>query len=154
MAELAREFEAAMVVGEEKAAAETRRWNRIGYAVIAATFGVSIVWSSLAPLSSAVVAQGSVKVDSSRKKIQHPEGGVVKAILVRDGSTVKAGGRPNSAATSAAGRRVAFLTKPAPQASSRGPAAAVKVDSATGSVPAGRSAVPPPSPSQRGPPAA
>ncbi len=91
MAELAREFEAAMVVGEEQAAAETRRWNRIGYAVIAATFGVSILWSSLAPLSSAVVAQGSVKVDSSRKKIQHPEGGVVKEILVRDGSTVKAG---------------------------------------------------------------
>jgi HlyD family type I secretion membrane fusion protein len=91
MAELAREIEASLIVGEDKAVADTRRWSRIGYAILAGTFGLSIVWSSLAPLSSAVVAQGSVKVDSSRKKIQHPEGGVVKAILVKDGSTVKAG---------------------------------------------------------------
>lgn len=91
MSELAREFEAALVVGEEKAVAEAKRWNRIGYAVLAGTFGVALLWSSLAPLSSAVVAQGAVKVDSSRKKIQHPEGGVVKEILVRDGSLVKAG---------------------------------------------------------------
>ncbi len=91
MSELAREFEAALVVGEEKAAADGRRWNRIGYAIIAGTFGLSIVWSSLAPLSSAVVAQGAIKVDSSRKKIQHQEGGVVKEILVRDGTAVKAG---------------------------------------------------------------
>ena len=91
MSELAREFEAALVVGEEKAVAEAKRWNRIGYAVLAGTFGVAVLWSSLAPLSSAVVAQGAVKVDSSRKKIQHPEGGVVKEILVKDGSLVKAG---------------------------------------------------------------
>ncbi len=91
MAELAREIEASLIVGEDKAVADARRWSRIGYAILAGTFGLSIVWSSLAPLSSAVVAQGSVKVDSSRKKIQHPEGGVVKAILVKDGSTVKAG---------------------------------------------------------------
>jgi len=91
MVELAREIEASLIVGEDKAVADARRWSRIGYAILAGTFGLSIVWSSLAPLSSAVVAQGSVKVDSSRKKIQHPEGGVVKAILVKDGSTVKAG---------------------------------------------------------------
>ena len=40
MSELAREFEAALVVGEEKAVAEAKRWNRIGYAVLAGTFGV------------------------------------------------------------------------------------------------------------------
>ena len=91
MVELAREIEASLIVGEDKAVADARRWSRIGYAILAGTFGLTIVWSSLAPLSSAVVAQGSVKVDSSRKKIQHPEGGVVKAILVKDGSTVKAG---------------------------------------------------------------
>ena len=68
MSELAREFEAALVVGEEKAVAEAKRWNRIGYAVLAGTFGVAVLWSSLAPLSSAVVAQGAVKVDSSKVK--------------------------------------------------------------------------------------
>lgn len=82
---------ARLVVGDERAAQDGRRWNLIGLAIIAGTIGVSVVWSTLAPLSSAVVAQGSVKVDTSRKKIQHAEGGVVKKILVQDGSTVKAG---------------------------------------------------------------
>jgi len=82
---------ARLVVGDERAAQDGRRWNWIGLAIIAGTIGVSVVWSTLAPLSSAVVAQGSVKVDTSRKKIQHSEGGVVKKILVQDGSTVKAG---------------------------------------------------------------
>ena len=91
MSELAREIQDSLIVGDDKAQADARRWTRIGYTVLAATFGLSIVWSSLAPLSSAVVAQGAIKVDSSRKKIQHPEGGVVKEILVRDGSQVHAG---------------------------------------------------------------
>lgn len=80
-----------LIVGEDLAAQDERRWIRIGYLVLVLTFGLSLMWSFFAPLSSAVVAQGSVKVDSSRKKIQHPEGGVVKEILVRDGSSVQAG---------------------------------------------------------------
>ena len=82
---------AKLVVGDERAAQDGRRWNLIGLAIIAGTLGLSAIWSTVAPLSSAVVAQGSVKVDTSRKKIQHSEGGVVKKILVQDGSTVKAG---------------------------------------------------------------
>lgn len=66
-------------------------WTRIGLMIVAATFGVAIVWSAVAPLSSAVMAPGLVKVDSNRKKIQHLEGGVVQEILVRDGDRVKAG---------------------------------------------------------------
>jgi HlyD family type I secretion membrane fusion protein len=80
-----------MVIGEAKGAAESRRWTLIGVLVLALTFGGTIAWSTLAPLSSAVVASGSVRVDSNRKKLQHPEGGVIKAILVQDGSTVRAG---------------------------------------------------------------
>lgn len=82
---------ASMVVGEQKAAAELRRWWFIGLMVLACTFGVAGVWSTLAPLSSAVVAAGAVKVETDRKKIQHPEGGVVEEIFVRSGSQVKAG---------------------------------------------------------------
>jgi HlyD family type I secretion membrane fusion protein len=37
------------------------------------------------------VASGIVKVDSSRKRIQHQEGGVIREIHVRDGARVKAG---------------------------------------------------------------
>jgi len=82
---------AGMVVGEAKAVAETRRWNRIGILLLLGTVGVGVGWSALAPLSSAVVGSGALKVDSSRKRIQHAEGGVVKEILVQDGSLVKAG---------------------------------------------------------------
>jgi len=82
---------AGMVVGDEAARKSARRWALVGLATLAMTFGVAVAWSSLAPLSSAVVAQGIVKVESSRKKVQHPEGGVVKAILVREGDAVNAG---------------------------------------------------------------
>lgn len=82
---------ATLVVGPAKAEAELRRWNRIGLLVLLGTVGVTVLWSTLAPLSSAVVAAGAVKVETDRKKVQHAEGGVVQAILVKSGSVVKAG---------------------------------------------------------------
>lgn len=48
-------------------------------------------WIGLAPLSMAVVAPGFVKVDLNRRPVQHLEGGIVKAVLVRDGQAVNAG---------------------------------------------------------------
>lgn len=71
--------------------AEIRSWTRFGVFVVLATLGVTVVWSSVAPLASAVVAPGIIKVDSQRKKVQHLEGGTVHEILVRDGDRVKAG---------------------------------------------------------------
>lgn len=88
---LSQQVLATMVVGEQRATDELRRWWRIGLLVLAGTFGVAGLWSALAPLSSAVVAAGAVKVETDRKKIQHPEGGVVKEILVRSGTRVDAG---------------------------------------------------------------
>jgi HlyD family type I secretion membrane fusion protein len=73
------------------ASSDLRRWKKIGYTIVGVAIGGFCLWSWLAPLSSAVVAQGIVKVDSSRKKIQHLEGGVVREIRVRDGARVKAG---------------------------------------------------------------
>lgn len=75
----------------KKGGDEIDYWTRIGLVIVALTFGGTLIWSALAPLSSAVVASGLVKVDSSRKKIQHPEGGIVREILIRDGAVVKAG---------------------------------------------------------------
>lgn len=80
----------AHMVGEAAAARDSRRWTSIGLAALVLTFGVSVAWSALAPLSSAVVAPGVVKVESNRKKIQHPDGGVIGEILVRDGALVNA----------------------------------------------------------------
>ena len=43
------------------------------------------------PISGAVVVPGNLVVQSSVKKVQHPQGGVVAAIGVRNGSKVRAG---------------------------------------------------------------
>lgn len=64
---------------------------RVGAVIIFLTFGVFGVWASVAPIDSAAVAPGVVAVESNRRAIQHLEGGIVRDILVEDGSTVKAG---------------------------------------------------------------
>ena len=43
-------------------------------------------WAMTTELSGAVVAQGVLVVDSSVKKVQHPSGGVVGELRVRDGA--------------------------------------------------------------------
>jgi HlyD family secretion protein len=48
-------------------------------------------WAATANLAGAVVAQGSLVVDSSVKKVQHPNGGIVGELLVREGDRVKEG---------------------------------------------------------------
>jgi HlyD family secretion protein len=48
-------------------------------------------WSTFAPLESAAIASGTVEAESSRKTIQHLEGGIIKEILVGDGDVVLAG---------------------------------------------------------------
>jgi HlyD family secretion protein/epimerase transport system membrane fusion protein len=62
-----------------------------GVAIVALVFGGFGLWSALAPLASAVVAPGSIVVDTNRKQIQHLEGGTVKSILVHEGERVQAG---------------------------------------------------------------
>jgi len=48
-------------------------------------------WAATTEIASAVVAPGLVVVDSHVKKVQHPTGGVVGEIRVREGDRVKAG---------------------------------------------------------------
>ncbi len=71
--------------------ADDRPIRRLGYALIFIVFGFFGTWAYLAPLGSAVLAQGSVTVEGYRKTVQHLEGGIVKALLVRDGDNVKKG---------------------------------------------------------------
>jgi HlyD family secretion protein len=54
------------------------------------TFGIG-GWAATTQLSGAVIAQGVVIVDSSVKKVQHPTGGVVRELRVREGDRVNAG---------------------------------------------------------------
>jgi HlyD family secretion protein len=48
-------------------------------------------WAATTELADAVLAPGVVVVNSYVKKIQHPIGGIVKELLVRNGDHVKAG---------------------------------------------------------------
>ena len=48
-------------------------------------------WASTTQIAGALIAQGSIVVDSNVKKVQHPTGGVVGKLNVQDGDRVKAG---------------------------------------------------------------
>jgi HlyD family secretion protein len=68
-----------------------RRHLLAGLSVLALLGGGMGGWAATTELSGAVVAPGSVVVDSHVKKVQHPTGGVVGEIRVRDGDRVNAG---------------------------------------------------------------
>lgn len=48
-----------------------------------------VLWAAFAPLSQGVPVQGFIKVEGNRKTIQHLRGGIVDAILVKEGDSVK-----------------------------------------------------------------
>jgi HlyD family secretion protein len=58
--------------------------------VLVLVFGVG-GWAATAVISGAVVASGSIVVDSNVKKVQHLTGGIVGELRVRDGDRVRAG---------------------------------------------------------------
>jgi len=71
--------------------ADAGRLARAGLVVLLAGLLPIAAWLSFAPLSSAVIASGHVKVDQDRRPVQHAEGGTVREVLVRDGQRVKRG---------------------------------------------------------------
>ncbi len=62
-----------------------------GLVLTFAIFGVFGLWATLAPINSAAIAPGKVVLDSSKKTINHLEGGIVAEILVHEGMAVKEG---------------------------------------------------------------
>lgn len=68
-----------------------RRQTLGGLVAVAALFGGFGVWAATTALSGAVIAAGQVVVETNVKKVQHPTGGVVGEIRVRDGDQVMAG---------------------------------------------------------------
>jgi HlyD family secretion protein len=68
-----------------------RRYTIAGIVVVLIlTCGVG-VWAATTEISGALIAPGTIVVESNVKKVQHPTGGVVGQLLVRDGDQVKAG---------------------------------------------------------------
>lgn len=70
---------------------DDRPIRHIGNMVIIATIGIFGVWSYFAPLDSSALAPGFVAVKSHRKTVQHLDGGIVRELLVKEGSVVREG---------------------------------------------------------------
>jgi len=68
-----------------------RRHLIVGLAVVALLAGGLGGWASTAQISGALIAPGSIVVESNVKKVQHPTGGVVGELRNHDGDLVKAG---------------------------------------------------------------
>ena len=62
---------------------------KCGLVAIGVTFGFFGIWSGLAPLDSASIAEGYIIVSDHKKEIFHEGGSVVEKILVKDGDEVK-----------------------------------------------------------------
>lgn len=70
-----------------------RIWGYMTASLVVAVGMVAGVggWAANSELAGAVIAAGTVVVDSNVKKVQHPSGGVVGEIRVRDGDRVRSG---------------------------------------------------------------
>jgi HlyD family secretion protein len=80
------------MMGELKGAQRSIRLHLIiGLAIVVVLAGGLGGWASTAEISGALIAPGSIVVESNVKKVQHPTGGVVGEVLAHDGDLVKAG---------------------------------------------------------------
>jgi len=68
-----------------------RHLNLLGGTALVLGLGGFGGWASTTDIAGAVIASGSVVVESNVKKVQHLNGGIVGEILVKEGSAVEAG---------------------------------------------------------------
>lgn len=68
-----------------------RRELAIGGVIIVVFFVIFLGWAALAPLDAGAYAQGQIAVSGNRQAVQHREGGVVSALHVAEGDTVRRG---------------------------------------------------------------
>ena len=78
-------------VSDIESHADTRPVMRLGFWVLIVGFGLFLAWAAYAPLDEGVSAPATVSIETRRKAVQHMSGGVVKAVLVKEGSTVQQG---------------------------------------------------------------
>ncbi len=64
---------------------------RLGLLLLVVGFVGVLAWASAVQIHGAVIAPGSVEVESRRQAVQHPDGGIVAALPVREGARVEAG---------------------------------------------------------------
>src|SRR3984885_14938581 len=91
-------------LGQKGTRFSIKRHLLVGLSVVILLAGGLGGWASTAQISGALIAPGSIVVESNVKKVQHPTGGVVGELRAHDGDVVKAGDV------------VVRLAEPAPQA--------------------------------------
>jgi HlyD family secretion protein len=72
-------------------ATSLRRYQLAGFAGIFAMLATFGAWSAVASINGAVMAPAVVVAETYSKKIQHKDGGIIAAILVRDGDHIEEG---------------------------------------------------------------
>jgi multidrug efflux pump subunit AcrA (membrane-fusion protein) len=64
---------------------------RRGFWIILMILVGAALWAAFIPLDAAVPSSGTVVVDGRRKVVQHPRGGVIQEVLIREGEPVAEG---------------------------------------------------------------
>jgi HlyD family secretion protein len=80
-----------MTASEQDPRRTIRKLNLTGLAITVLLIGGVGGWATTAQLAGAVIAPGTIVVESNVKKVQHPTGGVVGEILVKEGGAVDEG---------------------------------------------------------------
>ncbi|MFM2053972.1 MAG: hypothetical protein RL456_2009 [Pseudomonadota bacterium] len=75
----------------EPAPLDGRRVRRVAAALSLLGLAALGAWAAMAPLDEGVPAAGHVVVDTKRKPVQHPTGGIIRQVFVGEGSVVQAG---------------------------------------------------------------
>ena len=74
-----------------KALYEVKSYKRMGYFVAFVMFFGFFAWMALVPLRSAIMADGKVVTSVSNKVVQHPSGGIIAELKVKEGDLVEEG---------------------------------------------------------------
>jgi HlyD family secretion protein len=74
----------------------SRRWRTgrfllIGWLTMALLVVGLGAWGAVSRISGAVIGAGAIEIEGNRQVVQHPTGGVIKAIHARNGDVVEAG---------------------------------------------------------------
>ena len=80
-----------MTPQNDNAGPSARRALIVGFVALALLIGGFGLWAGFSTIAGAVVASGQVEVDQNRQIVQHPDGGVIAEIAVKDGDPVAAG---------------------------------------------------------------
>jgi HlyD family secretion protein len=75
--------------GDPRAA--LRRLDLVGFSALVLLIGGVGGWAATCQFAGAVIGLGTVVAESNVKKVQHPTGGIVGEILIKEGDAVEAG---------------------------------------------------------------